>query len=178
MGFRDFVNDVWESAKWEWGRNVRPAVELVASCFPFRREAITGTGGEPYMVRWTLFRCRWFGVKVHHFLRSDADPELHDHPCWFVSLILVGGYLEQFRVRRWRRSPVDGLVYFDETVTHWQAPGRLLYRPADHAHRIVIPPGRSAWTLVVVGPKSREWGFWEPLGWVEWREFFRARGYS
>lgn len=39
------------------------------------------------------------------------------------------------------------------------------------AHRLVIEPGRPAWSLFLTGPKVREWGFHCPQGWRPWRAF-------
>ena len=52
-------------------------------------------GPDPYLLRWHVIpRNRLLNVYVHKFLRSDDDRALHDHPWWFVSLILRGRYDE------------------------------------------------------------------------------------
>ena len=56
---------------------------------------ILGRDGSPAMVRYRLLDTRWGGLYVHHFLRSDQDRDLHDHPWHFTSLILWGGYVEE-----------------------------------------------------------------------------------
>lgn len=33
----------------------------------------------------------WFSLRLHHFFRSDED-HVHDHPTWFVTLVLAGSY--------------------------------------------------------------------------------------
>jgi hypothetical protein len=104
-----------------------------------------------YLTRYTLFKTRWFNVYLHQFHRGDADPELHDHPWHFASLILAGGYFEQMHYG-----------------TFWRRPGQLLLRPARTAHRVILRAGHPAWSLVVTSRKVREWGFWTPGGWVRW----------
>lgn len=90
------------------------------------------------------------GLYLHEFLRSDEDRCKHDHP-WFFITFVIGGYWEE-----------------TETGRHWRRSGSLLYRPATFAHRIELEPGRKAWSIVLVGVKSREWGFWTLDGWKQW----------
>ena len=116
------------------------------------RRVIRNRAGEPYLVRWTLLSTPWFSVKVHHILLSDADRCEHDHPWPFVSLILWGGYVEHVHDR-----------------ASWIGPGRLRYCPAHWRHRLELD--RPAWTLVVTGPRCREWGFWTRRGWMSWRRY-------
>lgn len=108
----------------------------------------------PLMVRYLVFRTPWFNVYLHNFLRSDADRHCHDHPWSFCSFILTGGYTEH---------TING-------ARKWQ-PGALLYRPAEWLHWVEITPGTQVWTLVVVLPKRREWGFLTEKGWLKWTEY-------
>lgn len=116
---------------------------------------ITNAVGDPFMVRYRLFRSRKLGIFVHHILRSDEDLELHDHPWRFTSFILSEGYVEVLpgdRARRMRAMDV---------VRH----------KATDAHRLILD--RPAWTLVFVGPKERPlWGFHAREGWVPYNAFF------
>lgn len=78
-------------------------------------------------------------------------------------------------------SPVDN----PEPVLTWFGPGKLLRRAATWKHRVVLPGDpddptnrgfmvanaepstrRPCWTLVLTGPRVREWGFWCSTGWV------------
>ena len=113
--------------------------------------------GEVYMRRWRAGPRRWFGIRLHHILRSDADPELHDHPFSFATLVLCGGYWEY---------TVDG------RRTRY-GPGSLLIRSAEVLHRLELE--RPAWTLVLRGPMRREWGFLTTIGWMPWRRFVDAK---
>lgn len=117
-----------------------------------------GDGNSLYLARYTLIDRPGWKLNVHVFHRSDAD-DLHDHPWPFVSLILWRGYIEhtpQGRRRQW--------------------PGMLLFRRAGHAHRVELVDGKPAVTLVLVGKRHREWGFFTPAGWVEWTRYFREKG--
>lgn len=33
-------------------------------------------------------------VRIHHFYRSDDARHFHDHPWWFVTLVVRGGYTD------------------------------------------------------------------------------------
>lgn len=132
----------------------------------FERRVIGGeTATRPLMVRYILFRAPALGVYLHHFYRSDYDRALHDHPWPFVSIVLKGGYLE----------------VHDQTIDRTQTtirhrPGAVLLRPAEWRHRVVLDEGKEAWSLVVVGRRSRHWGFFLPGGWCWWRKFDAAKG--
>jgi hypothetical protein len=47
------------------------------------------------MERWHIIpRNRLFNIYLHHFLKSDYDRALHDHPWASLSIILKGEYTE------------------------------------------------------------------------------------
>lgn len=113
----------------------------------------------PYVIRWRL-ETPWGSVRVHHWLGPDDDRAHHDHPWWFVTVVLRGGYT-------------------DHTPTgpeHLRA-GMVRYRPALHRHTVVPDPG-GAWTLLVTGPKVRPWGFWPRDGkFIKANKWFLTRGH-
>jgi hypothetical protein len=54
-------------------------------------DMVIGDPARPYLLRWYIWRSKRFGsCYLHKFLRDDDDRALHDHPWWFVSLILIG----------------------------------------------------------------------------------------
>jgi len=117
----------------------------------------------PYLRRWYLLpRNRWMNVYLHQILHDDDDRAVHDHPWWFVSLVLKNGY---------RELTDAGWV--------WRMPWSLAFRKAEHRHRIELfntPSGHSldCWTLVITGPVVRKWGFWPLGGFVpydKWEEY-------
>jgi hypothetical protein len=127
---------------------------------------IVGGHDDPYMLRWYLIpRNRLFNIYLHKFLRDDNDQALHDHPWWFVSFMLKGGYFEMIP------GPNGGL---SRSVIKRTA-GSLAFRPATHRHRVVLfrnQWGRQpCWTIVVTGRAKRSWGFWCPKGFVPWKQF-------
>jgi hypothetical protein len=136
----------------------------------------------PLMTRWRILTTPWFAIKLHHFHRSDEDRELHDHPWLFVSLILRGGYNE-VRPSKWMRERLhlcyDARRYYSlfpypkAVDRHLErrryGPGALLIRPAWWAHRVeLLDLEHGSWSLVIVFPKVREWGFFTQRGWLPW----------
>jgi hypothetical protein len=119
--------------------------------------------GEPdvFLRRWVLLG--WgegLGLYLHQFVRSDHDRALHDHPWPFLAWILKGGYWE-----------VHDQTTDRSEVKMWRAPGQLLVRSAEWRHRIELRPGTTSWSLVVVFPRERRWGFYPSTGWCWWRTY-------
>lgn len=120
-------------------------------------------GGEsrPYMRRWFLIpRNRWLNIYLHQFLRDDDDRALHDHPWWFVSLMVRGQYTE---------------ITENGSAGYMRRAPDIAFRSAEHRHRIVLGDG-TCWTIVLTGPRVRDWGFWCPQGFVPWRQFTTPDG--
>lgn len=141
--------DAHRSAPWGW----------------FFRFDIRDEGdGSLYLRRFVLARTPWGSAYLHHIVRSDADRCLHDHPWNALIVILWGGYQEELSL------PADGRV---ETIL--RRPGSVRRFPATTKHRVLLRErnGREvpAWTLCLVTRKVREWGFWTPAGWMQWRTF-------
>ena len=125
---------------------------------------VIGKQGNPMMKRWRLIQTPWFGVYVHFIYREDLDPVPHDHPWWFASLVLRGGYFEELHERTGSGS-LRGVS--------WKR-GSLHRFPLHHAHRIVhVLPGTT--TLVLVGPKARAWGFYDGPRWIDYRDALGIR---
>lgn len=126
--------------------------------------------GSLYMRRWRFLNTPWFGLRLHHIVRSDADRELHDHPFTFVSLILTGGYREHTLDRRSKRYPPGSVVVRSAEALH-RLELEVMKHYADSTKRVE----RAAWTLVVRGPYRRQWGFLTADGWLHWKTFSAAR---
>lgn len=155
--------------------------------WPIRREVI-GPPECPIIHRWTLVKTRWGKLLLHRFLPNADDRAVHDHPASFVTLVLRGGYDDHVPCSRceglgywWRldgkrrpcaRCEGNGMVLGDR-----MRPGMVRLRPAEHRHRTRVGP-RGCWTLVLMGPKRREWGFWKDARWWPWAEHERAFGFG
>jgi hypothetical protein len=124
--------------------------------------------GQPYLIRrYVVPRNNYLNVYLHKFVRSDYDEALHDHPWWFISMILKGQYVEHQLAGK---------------MSHRQA-GSIAFRKATTMHRVELfyqdnqwklGEGYTpvpVWTLVITGRRVREWGFACPKGWCPWKEF-------
>lgn len=131
-----------------------------------------------YMRRW-IFEC-WLGtVRLHHILRSDNDRYLHDHPWDFTSIILRGWYLEVTGVEAGTEDTraFSGLLEPKETDASGHPVRSINRKKAEDAHRLILVPGTSVWTLVFTGPRRRRWGFYtRDQGWVEANRYFVEHG--
>lgn len=110
----------------------------------------------PYAERW-VFNAGLFTLRVHHFVRSDDDRAFHDHPWWFLTLVVKGSYID--------RSP-NG----DDVLK----PGSVRFRPARHRHTVVT---YGVWTIVLTGRKKRAWGFWQGDRFRKANKWFFEKGH-
>ena len=123
--------------------------------------------GPRYLLRWYVIpRNPWLNIYLHQFLHDDEDRALHDHPWWFVSVMLRGKYREVVRDRFIERASPS-----------------IAFRSAEHAHRVVLKRDADnrpvpCWTLVITGRVTRDWGFLCPQGWRHWKEFTAADDYG
>ncbi len=104
------------------------------------------------MIRYRLLHTRWFGLYLHHFLRSDNDKHVHDHPWAFATFLLSGGY---------REHTPSGIF--------WRRRFSVLFRPAEWKHWIEVQ--QPVWTIVLRLRRVREWGFWTERGWIDWQTY-------
>lgn len=125
---------------------------------------------EPYLHRFYLLNTRWlayffpklsYRLVLHRCVKSDADG-LHDHPWAWKSKLLEGGYWEHLPEDRIKwRQPSDG----------WRSCNATDY------HRLELPhEGAESWSLFLMGPKEKDWGFQDHDGnWVQWQEYINNR---
>jgi hypothetical protein len=84
---------------------------------------------------------------------------MHDHPKRFVSIGLLGAYVEA--------TP-------DRPDRVYRAPWLRTF-PAEHVHHIrLLPDRKPCWTLVIVFKAVRPWGFWHLGRWIHWRDYVNS----
>lgn len=127
-----------------------------------KRFDINDAKGRLYLRRWYLLQMPWFGIYLHKIAQPDKDPDMHDHPWSFVSLVLLGGYEEQLSV-----GPAAVRLWVPRK-RGWLS---LAFRRATDVHRIRELWRVPTWTLVLVGRRVREWGFQTDRGFVPWRDY-------
>lgn len=127
----------------------------------------------PMLHRWRLIQTPWFGIYVHFIYREDLDRDPHDHPWTFFSFVLCGGYVEQHWDDARLGGTGEGYLFrsWGKRRSMLRA-GRSHYFPLSAAHRITQVHGKTI-TLVLVGRKQRDWGFWTDTGWVNYRDYLK-----
>jgi hypothetical protein len=139
-----------------------------------QRRDICGEDGTLYLQRFRVLGwmpgSSWrlpFSIYLHRFARADLDDAPHSHPwAWAFSLVLHGGYLEM------RANGADR----SERSWRWLMPLSMNWLWSDTYH-VVTTIKPETWTLFIVGPKAKSWGFWVAgRGHVPWRERLAERG--
>lgn len=111
--------------------------------------------GKPYLERYYIGVVCGRTIWLHHFLTSDGDRNVHDHPWSALSVILTGGY--------WEETPGTGNGLPEVNYQDFRAPA-LNYIPGTKKHRIVSVATHT-WTMMIVSPKhGRGWFFYGPDG--------------
>lgn len=113
--------------------------------------------GALYLRRLHLVQTPWFAIMLHWIVRPDPQPDPHDHPVSFLSVVLRGGYTE-LRGTAGERHRVRWINWI----------------PAGYVHRI-IEAAPNTLTLAFAGPVVRQWGHLTAQGWVPWREYQKQR---
>ncbi|MDX2145811.1 MAG: hypothetical protein SFV19_20830 [Rhodospirillaceae bacterium] len=119
---------------------------------------------EPYLERISVIKIPGiFQIAIHRFWKSDDDGGLHDHPWLFWgSYILEGGYTE----------------HLPGGESAERKPGQFRLRHGWNRHRIELPhDGAEVWTLFIMGPKIRAWGFIPDATqrWMHWKPYLEMR---
>lgn len=112
---------------------------------------------------------------LHKMDGPDPGTDLHDHPWWFVSIILWGGYTEQRALIR--DAPM--LARIAEKYPPTCARGVVERRRwlsvrtmrLDECHTITHLNRRHSLSLVIKGPRRRSWGFYLPDGYMPEKQY-------
>lgn len=146
-------------------------------------------GTDMYMGRWWLFnpygkgedgrtlpaRFSWLpSIRIHHILRADDDPHLHDHPWNARTFILRGWYIEVRPFPAYHEDPEN----YPRTCLRWRQPGDTAALKFGEYHRIVEVPVEGVWTLFVTWKYRGVWGFLVDGVKVPFREYLASRGNS
>lgn len=121
-----------------------------------------------YLTRLHVIQTPWGSICLHWIQRADAERHLHDHPVYFVALILYGWYTEE----RKTTYITQHSVWFREGIftRRWF---NFIAASAADTHRIIACHPHTL-TLCFMGPNRREWGFHTPEGWVSWKDYDTA----
>jgi hypothetical protein len=116
---------------------------------------------------------------VHRMDTPDPGVHLHDHPWFFASLVLKGGYTEERTATRNASIKARGAEWLEAVTGKHELRGQEYKRRPlsfktfhkNECHRISHLTEGKSWSLIIRGPKTREWGFFMPVGWVEEQEY-------
>ncbi|MFZ2869626.1 hypothetical protein [Zavarzinia sp.] len=115
----------------------------------------------PLFERYLLPVRPWGGAAyLHHYLRSDPDRGVHDHPWgWAIAIPLAGGYVEERLTGFDVRGPVTRMIR--------RRPFLPYVMTGRDFHRLHLVEGRTSWSLFIHGRRMKLWGFlraWVPFG--------------
>lgn len=113
-----------------------------------------------YLSRWSLWLPGGLSIKVHKILVADNDRCEHDHPWWFIRVILWGGYREIVKGRLYDRLPWRPWYFW-----------RIYPCLPSFQHKIIRLFRGESWSLVLCGKNKGYWGFITKDGWVPWQVF-------
>lgn len=141
----------------------------------FRRLTLRRADGQVYLNRWGIQFDSVLGVYLHKMEAPDPGVDLHDHPWWFTSIVLWGGYTEQRADTRHAPDLARIAEEWPDTCTRGvEVERRWLSAKSmrlDECHTITKLHGRTCWTLVIRGPRLRRWGFYLPDGYMVEAEY-------
>ncbi len=113
----------------------------------------------PFLTVYRLLKIGKLSICIHKFDQPDEDPDCHDHPFHFFTLVLKGWYIEHF----W-----NGKMKFRHILSGG-------FRKAECLHR-VTHCSKPVWTLCIKWNAGRDWGFMKDGKWVQWEEYIKAKG--
>lgn len=119
-----------------------------------------------YMHRISLWKTSVFEIRLHWIVTPDWGEHTHDHPFDFVRAVLNGGYTE----RVVKVDPDDPQVVTLKTQEHKKGDISFVRAETQHLINEVHP---DTFTLVVTGPKRRDWGFQVGGSWVYWEDYIQ-----
>jgi hypothetical protein len=109
--------------------------------------------GELHFQRYRLLATPFLNIYVHRLCKSDREKHMHDHPWSFITLILWRGYME------YMESYPEGIS------RKWL---HIVYHKAEEVHKFkLLDETKSTWTLVITGPRRREWGYKVGSDWFD-----------
>ena len=120
----------------------------------------------PYFYRY-IINFGHFAIRLHNWLGDDDHRAYHDHPYWFLTIVLKGGYTDV--------SPAANPEHTHEIFDKLYA-GSIRFREAHYKHSVQgVVPG--TWTLLITGKPSRRWGFWVDGKLIKRDKYFAVYGH-
>ena len=127
----------------------------------------------PYFHR-TIFNFGFFTIRIHEWHSDDDHRAYHDHPYWFWTLVLRGGYTDVCPISQVytgsKELSTDYPVHDDLTI------GSIRFRKAEYRHSVQFVKPNTI-TLLITGPAKRRWGFWVDGKLIKRDKYFATMGH-
>lgn len=124
----------------------------------------------PYFHR-TIIDFGLFSIRIHEWHSDDDHRAYHDHPYWFWTFVLKGGYTDV--------SPsvlMAGNIEVKAKNLDILRAGSFRFRVAEFKHSVqdVIP---GTITFLITGKPFRRWGFWVNGKLIKRDKYFATMGH-
>jgi len=136
-----------------------------------RRLRLRRNDGKVYLNRWGFGFKHFLTGMIHVMDESDPGIDLHDHPWWFVTIPLYGGYEELRADCREAPELARKGIYGKREV---RRPFRPRVMRLDECHTITKLNKKRSVSLVISGPVKRTWGFYPEDGYVQHKEYEKS----
>ena len=103
---------------------------------------IKSKDGKLHFRRWQIIKTPWFSIYIHGIYAADEDKHLHNHPWDYISMVLSGSYIEKTNKN-----------------INFLSLGTITKRNGNDYHKIYKLLSKSVYTLFIVGPVKRHWGY-------------------
>jgi hypothetical protein len=114
--------------------------------------------GKLHFRRWQILKTPWFSIYIHGIYAPDQDKHLHNHPWDYKSLVLKGSYIEE------TNNGVNLLKF-----------GSVTSRNGEDYHKIKTLLTNSVYTLFIVSPAKRTWGYQVDGKWMHNEEYRKLK---
>ena len=114
--------------------------------------------GKLHFRRWEILKTRWFSIYIHGIYASDKDKHLHNHPWDYKSIVLKGSYVEE---------TTNGLNILKF--------GTITSKDGNDYHKIKQLLTKSVYTLFIVSPVKRVWGYQVDGSFIDNEEYRRRK---
>lgn len=118
-----------------------------------RWQEIPDPFGFIYLLRLWLIKFVSWALALHWIRKADYARDMHDHPWWFVSFVVWGGYKERT---------------LEHPEGRWIRRWHFNYKPSgpkgQHIITEVLP---NTLTLVLRGKNKHRWGFYTATGFID-----------
>ena len=111
----------------------------------------------PYVYRW-IFNFYFFSIRIHKWIRSDDKRFMHDHPWWFIAMVIRGSNTDVSNTRELMK------------------PFRPRYRSSSHKHYVDVPKSGCI-SILLTGKPMRKFRFWDGNKSISTRSYFKKHGH-